>query len=113
GGSLQQCAQAICDTIRCAFLQQAGIVVQCTFQQVIGSTFFKLTLTLPNLPIDWGNFNICVSLPPVPAPVITSVTPAGGGPGTIVTVRGTNFPTDPNDICMVIMDGGLSIPIEV
>ena len=114
GGTLQQCAAAICDSIRCAFLQQAGIVVNCQITQ-LSQTQIKLTLTLPNgLPINWGNFNICVSAPvPEVVPVITSFTPTGGGPGTLITVRGTNFPTDPNDVCMVIMNGGISVPIEV
>src|SRR6185436_19690099 len=78
GGSLLECARRICDVIRCAFLQNNGIVVNCTLEAITDAagnvTSVKLTLTLPEGHIGWGNFNVCVEAPPVVAgPVITSV----------------------------------------
>ena len=118
GGTLQQCAAQLCDSVRCAFLQ-FGIVINCQIIQ-LSATQIKLVLTIPNGSINWGNFNICVSSPiPDPTPVITSVTPLQAREGDLVTIRGTNFPTDPNDVCMVHMGGPgspvamMSTPFEV
>src|SRR5262249_30949794 len=118
GGTQLECAQRICDVIRCAFLQQAGIVVNCSVTEIaspIGPPRIKLTLSLPDGRISWGNFNICVQAPqPAPARLtITGVTPAQGGEDDIITIDGTGFGNNPDNLCVVVMNGSCSIPMQV
>ena len=114
-GSTLDCAARICDSIRCAFMQQGMVSVNCRIDPIPGSSTVKLTLSMPDGRIGWGNLNVCVE-PGLPAadPVITSITPLQGPAGTVVTIRGTNFPTDPNDVCAVVMmPDNRSVPMEV
>jgi hypothetical protein len=114
GGTTRDCVERIADILRCAFLSQAGVVIEVTIEEVpAGSGVFKITVRIPGGYIDRGILNVCVSAPA--QPVITGFTPQEGTEGTLVTVRGTNFPTDPNDICMVVMDGDSPryIPFDV
>ena len=118
GGTLLDCAKRICDVIRCAFLQQANLAVNCTVELVddpIGQQRVKLTLSLPDGTISWGNFNVCVETPPtVPTPVvITGVTPTRGTEGDLITIVGTGFGNNPDNLCVVMMDGPGSLPFEV
>ena len=72
GGTTFACARRICDVIECAFLQQAGIRVNCRVDRAPGAQV-KITLTLPDGNIDWGNLNVCVTPRPVVPPVIKRV----------------------------------------
>jgi len=56
------CAELLCDTIRCAFFQQAGFAFDC---QVIPlpDGRVKILVSLPNGFINWGNFDVCL-IPP-------------------------------------------------
>ena len=69
---LLSCAYRICDSIACAFRQQAGIAVNCEVIQ-INKQLVKLVLSLPNGHIDWGNFNVCVSPATAPGPVMVPI----------------------------------------
>lgn len=65
GGSSFHCALRLCDVIRCAFARR-GIQVNCQVTQA-GRRIWKLTVTKKfqgqRVPIDWGNFNVCVFMP--------------------------------------------------
>ena len=110
-GSTLDCAERICDMINCAFLQQAGITVECTTEE-IEPEVVKITLRLPGGRIDWGNLDLCVSPPPQEPLTITGIEPREGGPGTVVKIVGSGFGDDPDDLCVVVMNGGLSIPLH-
>ena len=59
GGSNVRCAKAICDMIKCAYFQQAGIVIDCTVNLEEDGTA-KITVSLPNGFVNWGNVDICL-----------------------------------------------------
>jgi hypothetical protein len=66
------CALRICDSVACAFRQQAGIAVNCEVIR-INDRLVKLVLSLPNGRISWGNFNVCVG-------------PKDGDPGPVLVI---------------------------
>jgi hypothetical protein len=80
-----------------------------------GNSNAKITLSLPDGLIGWGNLNVCVEAPPtVPTPVvITDVRPAQGAEGDVITIVGTGFGNNPDNLCVVMMDGPGSLPFEV
>jgi hypothetical protein len=59
GGTPERCAQAICDMIVCAFFQQAGIAINCEVTPLADGSA-KITVSLPNGSVDWGNIDICL-----------------------------------------------------
>ena len=59
GGSTIDCAFRICDVLACAWSQQLGVQVNCFAEEVVPGVA-KITISLPGLPIGWGNVTICV-----------------------------------------------------
>jgi hypothetical protein len=119
GGTLLNCAQRICDVIESAFLQRAGVSVDCVAEEISRASV-KLTLSLPGRTVvDWGNLNVCVRPSPDLPPVITSFTPRSGAMDTRVTINGQNFTAgpnatpDPHDYSLLSLNGGLATPFEV
>ena len=99
-------------------MQQAGLSVNATAEimdDTTGNQTVKITLSLPDGLIGWGNLNVCVEVPPpVPTPVvITAVTPAQGVEGDVITIVGTGFGNNPDNLCAVVMSGPNSVPMEV
>jgi hypothetical protein len=80
------CAARICDALRCAWFQQAGIVVDCEVAaDPTGLDRAKITLSLPNGNIDWGNITVCVTAPPTlicPPSIIAECSSPNGTPVT-------------------------------
>ena len=54
------CAMRICDTLKCAWSQLAGVRVDC-IAEPFGVDGAKITLTFVNGPIDWGHITVCVT----------------------------------------------------
>lgn len=48
-----------------------------------------------------------------PSMSITNINPTTGGPGTLVTVDGSGFGTDPEQLCAVVRSGNRYIPFQV
>jgi len=69
GGSLIECADRIADILRCAFLQQSGVVVD-VHVELLADGRVKITVSIPGGFLDRGMLTICVG----PAPT----TPTGG-----------------------------------
>jgi hypothetical protein len=103
GGTVLDCAQRIADVIRCAFKQQAGVDVEVQVTSLPDGRV-KITVRIPNGCIDRGFLQICVR--PGNDPVITDVEPRTGKQGDMIMIRGANFGNDPDDICVVIAEGG-------
>ena len=115
-GTTLQCALRMKDIITCAFRQQGGVEIDLQVTD-LGGGRVKLTASLPPKangapdPITWGLMDICVSRPTLP--VITSVTPTMAMEGTLLTVRGSNFLTNPLNLCEVVIDGPTGfVPLE-
>lgn len=108
-----ECAEKICDSIRCAWLQQFGILVECIVRIDPATGCPVVCLTFPDGEVTWGSLTICVT--PIDDPVITSVTPPSGGSGDIITIHGSGFDPDPDNMCVILMQGGsnVSIGLEV
>jgi hypothetical protein len=107
-GTTADCVARIVDVIRCAFTQQAGVMVEVMVEEVPpGSGVFKITVKIPGGFIDRGILSICVSAPQ--RPVVDGVTPAAGHEGDIITIHGRGFGNNPDNICAVIMEGGLNL----
>ncbi|MGE3109476.1 MAG: CHRD domain-containing protein [Phycisphaerales bacterium] len=78
GGSVVECADRLCDTIRCAFGQQnPPVTVECQIQPLPDGRV-KVTVGIPNGTINSGTFSICIEMPdmdglspPVP-PILVS-----------------------------------------
>ena len=58
--SAVECAERICDAIKCAWSQLAGVDVICEVTPV-GNNGAKITLAFENGSIDWGNITVCVA----------------------------------------------------
>jgi hypothetical protein len=104
GGTVLDCAERIADMIRCAFKQQAGVDIEVIVQLDPATGRVKITVRIPGGCIDRGFLIICVK--PGDDPVITGVDPATGKQGDLITIRGANFGFEPNDLCVVVMEGG-------
>ncbi|HSH17038.1 MAG TPA: hypothetical protein VLD18_13440, partial [Verrucomicrobiae bacterium] len=59
GGTTLECAERIADVLRCAFLQQAGVVIEVEVTEVSPGVV-KITVRIPNGFIDHGLLTICV-----------------------------------------------------
>jgi hypothetical protein len=68
-GSRLECAEKIADVLRCAFIQQAGVMVVVMVEPLADGRV-KITVKIPGGFIDRGMLNICVG-----------TDPAGGGGG--------------------------------
>ena len=115
GGPALDCALRICDILKCAWEQILGDSdIEC-FAEPSGPNQAKITLTIPGGSIDWGNVDLCVSPPPNDAPplIIDTVDPPFGGLGDVITITGAGFGDDPDDLCVLVMDGPVSIPMDV
>ncbi|MCA9296248.1 MAG: hypothetical protein KC983_07010, partial [Phycisphaerales bacterium] len=114
GGTLQDCAERIKDTIRCAFLQQSGVNVdvQCIDD---GTGVIKLVVSVPGEDILWGLLDICViDCPPPGTVTIDNFFPMTGQTGDIITIMGSGFDPDPDNNCAVVMIGNqCSLPLQV
>lgn len=117
-GSAIDCANRICDVIRCAFFQQSGFWVNCTVEDTNNDNIPEIYLTYQDGQVNWGNFQICIT--PETQPTITGIeplpTPADPlEPGDFVVITGTGFPADPKDLCVVAMNGptGPVVPFDV
>ena len=44
--------------------------------------------------------------------MIEGFEPAEGCEGDLITIRGSGFGNDPNDLCVVVMNGERSIPLQ-
>ncbi len=109
GGNTQECAERICDMIRCAFFQQSGIVIDCFIDQVPGG--WKITVSLPGGFIDWGNLDICLFGPEVQ---VLDFFPPAAQSGDKLTIVGSGFDPDPDNNCAVVMmTPTCSLPLEV
>lgn len=60
GTSPLDCAMRICDTLRCAWSQLAGVQVDC-IAGPFGVDGAKITLSFVNGSIDWGHITVCVT----------------------------------------------------
>ena len=115
------CADFVCQYLTQIFYDEYnvqfgacfGYPISCSADLVTG----KLTLTAEcGCKLVSGFVEVEYCIPPqggTPTPVITSVQPLTFTSGQIITVRGTNFPTDPNDVCMVVMNQNKLLPLRV
>lgn len=60
GTSPLDCAMRICDTLKCAWSQLAGVQVDC-IAEPFGVEAAKITLSFVNGSIDWGHITVCVT----------------------------------------------------
>ena len=63
GGTARECAERLADVLRCAFLQQAGVVVDVQID-VLADGRVKITVSIPGGYIDRGMLTICVGPTP-------------------------------------------------
>lgn len=112
-GNASECAQRIADFIRDAFWRQAAAVVEVRAEPAPNNGA-KITLSLPRGVIDLGHLTICIREPPA-RPAITRFTPASGTKGQLITIHGSGFGDDPNDLHVALRDGSSPrlIPLEV
>ena len=122
GGGQGGCAQFVCQFFTDIFFNSYnaqfgpcfGYPVSCTVDVNTG----KITITADPLcgcKIVAPSFvavKYCIPPTPVLAPVITDVQPTMFTSGQIITIRGTNFPIDPNDVCLVGMNTNRLIPMR-
>ena len=101
GGTVRDCAERIADVIRCAFLQQAGVIVE-VHVDVLTDGRVKITVRIPGGCIDRGFLQICVRSGN--DPVITSVEPTQARQGDLVTIKGANFGNNPDNLCVVLVE---------
>jgi len=106
---VRDCAERIADVIRCAFLQQAGVVIDVQID-VLTDGRVKITVRIPGGCIDRGFLQICVRSGN--DPVITGVEPATGKQGDMIMIRGANFGNNPDNLCVVMMEGGPAVDAE-
>jgi hypothetical protein len=104
GGTVRDCAERIADVIRCAFLQQAGVMIEVSVDEIPGTPGVKITVRIPGGYIDRGFLQICVR--GGNDPVIESVEPTQAKQGDLVTIRGQNFGHNAENLCVVVVDGG-------
>lgn len=60
---------------------------------------------------DGKDFNVDAKT--LPTPTISSFSPSMGGPGTAITVLGSNFGTDPDDICIALEYNNRLIGLDI
>jgi hypothetical protein len=107
GGTTLDCAARIIDTIRCALNQNAAFPVEAMVMQLPDGSV-KITFKIPNGSIETGFVTVCVRA----QPVVTGVTPNSGTTGDMVTIAGGNFGNNPDNICVVLVDGQRFIPLQ-
>jgi hypothetical protein len=101
-GTPLQCAEKLADVLRCAFLQQAGVHIDVTVEEIAPGKV-KITVKIPGGFIDRGILVICVQPQPDP-PVIDGFTPATAGPGETITIVGRGFGNCPDNLCAVVVE---------
>lgn len=102
GGSVRECAERIADILRCAFLQQAGVMIEVSVDQVPGTQIVKITVRIHGGYIDRGFLQICVR--GGNDPIIESVEPGAPKQGDLVTIRGQNFGHRAEDLSIAFVD---------
>ncbi|MEM7228735.1 MAG: hypothetical protein AAF432_07965 [Planctomycetota bacterium] len=113
GGTPEQCAELLCDIARCAFLQNAGIAIECDIITLPDGSI-KIVAGILNGNVDWGNFDVCLLPPEPPVVTIDGFTPTTGQTGDIITIFGSGFDPDPDNNCAVVMMGQFcSLPLQV
>ena len=103
------CAQAICDLLKKAYAQ-AGIAIDCTVANV-GTNAARLTITVPGGCVNAAGVMLCFTPAEAgrPVPVITGFDPAVGSKGDVITIFGSGFGTDPECICVQVMNGASTV----
>jgi hypothetical protein len=107
GGTTLDCAARIIDTIRCALNQVAGFPVEAMLMQLPDGSV-KITFKIPNGSITQGFVTVCVRA----QPTVTGVTPNSGTTGDTLTISGSGFGNNPDNICVVLVDGQRLIPMQ-
>ena len=109
---VSSCAKVICDLIVASYAQR-GITINCT-NVPVGTNASRLTLTVPGGTISSGGVTICFSPAEAgrPTPVITGVDPVSVTMGDIITITGSGFGNNPDDICAGIMNPGGAIALR-
>ena len=98
--------------MQCAFLQQADALVNATCTQLPDGRVKITVERADGMPITWGKFEICIECPP-PRPVfdgpIVVDNPIRDG---IIKIPGNGFGNDPDDLCVVLCNPGILIPLD-
>ncbi len=111
--SVEECAENICTLIRIAFAEN-DIAVECSTEPA-GDGVVEIKLGLPDGRISKGWFSVCVSPEPTTpeTPVVETFGPREGGVGDLITIRGSGFGDDPDDLAVALRLNGTTVPMPV
>ena len=114
GGTAEDCARRIKDMLGCAFRQQTGALMNFTCTTLQDGRVKITAERADGMPITWGMMKICVRCP-VPIPDIDDDGIELGNPvrDGIVKIPGVGFGDNPDDLCVVVCNPGIMIPLDV
>ncbi|MEM7262251.1 MAG: IPT/TIG domain-containing protein, partial [Planctomycetota bacterium] len=114
GGSAVECAQQICEIIRCSFSDLLSRNVLCRVED-LGDGTGNLVVSLPDGVASTGSLIVCVD-PPAEGPTlrVDGFRPLQGGVGTEISIFG-KFPSEnlPTDFCAMIASPSGLLPLDV
>jgi hypothetical protein len=100
-GTTLDCANKLKDLIVCGVQQGQGAVIPATVTDLGGGVARVTLLGVNDQFITIGSLSVCTSPPRVP--VITGVSPLNAASGDVLTITGSGFGNNPDNLCVGLL----------